>query len=74
MKFTVQYLILASLLIVEIGCGVKSKPLPPLKDPWISTGDIEKDREKKFKSKKAKNNSDARIEFAPPPTTEEKEP
>lgn len=55
-----------------IGCGVKSKPLAPLKEPWISTGDLEKDREKKAKTKRPAAPADSRVEFSPQPTMEEK--
>ncbi|MBL7544568.1 MAG: hypothetical protein JNL11_12195 [Bdellovibrionaceae bacterium] len=57
--------LLVSIFIFEIGCGVKSKPLPPLKEPWISTGDLEKDREKKSKQKRPLPSTENRVEFAP---------
>ena len=68
------FLVLSFLVIsvFEIGCGVKSKPLAPLKEPWISTGDIEKDKEKKAKTKRPTAPADSRVEFAPQPTMEEK--
>ena len=55
----------ATVLAVSIGCGVKSKPLAPLKEPWISTGSIEKDREKRSKIKKPPTYQENRVEFAP---------
>lgn len=63
---------LLSVILLETGCGVKSKPLAPLKEPWISTGDIEKDKEKKAKTKPPTAPTDSRVEFSPPPTMEEK--
>lgn len=66
---------LLSVILLETGCGVKSKPLAPLKEPWISTGDIEKDKEKKAKTKRPTAPTaptDSRVEFSPPPTMEEK--
>lgn len=57
------FLALNVLFISQLGCGVKSKPLAPLKEPWISTGEIEKDREKKFKNKKPADN---RVELGSP--------
>lgn len=63
---------LLSVILLEIGCGVKSKPLAPLKEPWISTGDIEKDKEKKAKTKRPIAPTDNRVEFSPAPTMEEK--
>lgn len=65
-------LFLLIIVLFEIGCGVKSKPLAPLKEPWISTGDIEKDKEKRAKTKRPAAPGDSRVEFSPPPTMEEK--
>lgn len=61
-----------TIVFLGIGCGVKSKPLAPLKEPWISTGDIEKDKEKRTKTKRPTTPADSRTEFSPPPTLEEK--
>lgn len=60
------------MVLIEVGCGVKSKPLPPLKEPWISTGDFEKDKEKKEKIKRPVIPAENRAEFAPQPTLDEK--
>lgn len=62
---------LVSILVIGTGCGVKSKPLPPLKEPWISTGDLEKDRERKSKNKKPSTPAENRIEFTPPPSPDD---
>lgn len=50
--FFIIILIFGIQIGIQLGCGVKSRPLPPLKEPWISSGDLQKDRDKKFKSKK----------------------
>lgn len=55
-------LVLTGFFILQLGCGVKSKPLAPLREPWISTGDIDKDREKKYKTKKQPP-AENRVEF-----------
>ena len=74
MKMAVVLSCITISLVAQLGCGVKSKPLPPLKEPWISTGELEKDREKKAKQKKSPNPSETRVEFAPSSTTtQEKE-
>lgn len=73
MKAHVLFLVLLSVLIFEIGCGVKSKPLAPLKEPWISTGNIEKDKEKKYKTKRPAQPADERAEFNPSSSLDEKE-
>lgn len=73
MKAYALYLVLLSVLIFEIGCGVKSKPLAPLKEPWISTGNIEKDKEKKYKTKRPAQPADERAEFNPSSSLDEKE-
>ncbi|OYZ11913.1 MAG: hypothetical protein B7Y39_19255 [Bdellovibrio sp. 28-41-41] len=73
MKALVLFLVLLSVLIFEFGCGVKSKPLAPLKVPWISTGNIEKDKEKKYKNKRPAQPADERAEFNPSTSLDEKE-
>lgn len=73
MKANRFFLSLIFIGVIEIGCGVKSKPLAPLKEPWISTGDLEKDKEKKYKSKRPPVPTDERIEFNPPPPPDENE-
>jgi hypothetical protein len=73
MKAYVVFLVLLSAIIIEIGCGVKSKPLAPLKEPWISTGNIEKDKEKKYKNKRPAQPADERAEFNPSSSLDEKE-
>ncbi len=50
---------------------MKSKPLAPLREPWISKGDIEKDREKKYKSKKQPP-AENKVEFETMPKPEDK--
>ena len=69
MKAHVVFLVLLSVIIIDVGCGVKSKPLAPLKEPWISTGNIEKDKEKKYKNKRPAQ----RAEFNPSSSLDEKE-
>lgn len=71
MKKISALLILGIVVFFQISCGVKSRPLPPLKDPWISTGDFEKDREKKNKTKKQPS-TDNRVEFEAPPAAGQK--
>jgi hypothetical protein len=73
MKALGLYLVLFSVLIFEVGCGSKSKPLAPLKEPWISTGTIEKDKEKKYKPKRPTQPADERTELNPPSSLDEKE-
>lgn len=63
--------LLLFVMLFSVGCGVKSKPLAPLKEPWISTGDIEKDKEKKSKSKRPVVPAEERAEFNPPSTGNE---
>lgn len=41
-----------SVLLVNQGCGVKGKPLPPLQQPFISSGNYKEDAQKKQKDKK----------------------
>lgn len=67
------FLVLLSVIIIDVGCGVKSKPLAPLKEPWISTGNIEKDKEKKYKNKRPAQPADERAEFNPSSSLDEKE-
>lgn len=71
MKQTFWICILVGVLVGGLGCGVKSKPLPPLKEPWISSGDLEKDRDRKLKNKKQPLPVENRVNFTPPPTPED---
>lgn len=41
--------------MVVSACGVKGRPLPPLKEPFISTGSYEKDKEEKTRKKNKQN-------------------
>ncbi len=50
-------------VVVNQGCGVKGKPLPPLQDPFISSGNYQEDLQKKQKDKKKS--------FSPPNETKQ---
>jgi hypothetical protein len=39
-------------LVLNQGCGVKGKPMPPLQQPFISSGNYQEDAQKKQKDKK----------------------
>lgn len=45
-------IIIISFFLLLSGCGVKGKPLPPLQQPFISTGDYKEDQRKKQNEKK----------------------
>lgn len=45
------FFVLSTLLLGQ-GCGVKGKPLPPLQQPFISSGNYQEDSQKKQKDKK----------------------
>lgn len=62
-RFAFSIVIMA--LMQNISCGVKSKPLAPLKEPWISSGNLEKDRDKRLKPKKQPP-PENRVEFGSP--------
>lgn len=50
-----RIILLIVFLMVVSACGVKGRPLPPLKEPFISTGSYEKDKEEKTRKKNKQN-------------------
>lgn len=50
MSIRILLFLLAGMIIQ--GCGVKGKPLPPLQQPFISTGSYKEDYQNKQKDKK----------------------
>ena len=55
-NFIYKRMILLNILLLSVSaCGVKGRPLPPLKEPFISTGSYEKDKEEKARKKNKQN-------------------
>lgn len=46
------FIALALVVTINQGCGVKGRPQPPLQEPYISTGSLTEDSQKKQKDKK----------------------